>query len=110
MWFVEDTPPRCVHRYIASAAGNEPIRLAGLSDAGVARLIPGTPAKDEERSRPGQTRATTRPSARPTARPTARPSARPAVRPTATPRPSRSPAAAPVRPVATPLPEPRDRS
>jgi len=110
MWVFEETPPRSVHRVIAYDDRYQPIRLAGLSDAGVARLIPGTPAKDEERSRPGQTRATTRPSARPTARPTARPSTRPAVRPTATPRPSRSPAAAPVRPVATPLPEPRDRS
>src|SRR5439155_1372777 len=57
MWVFEETPPRVVHRVIAYDERYQPIRLAGLSDAGDVRLIPGTPP----------------PSVRPTPVPTRRP-------------------------------------
>src|SRR5439155_13612259 len=72
MWVYEETPPRVVHRVIAYDDRYQPIRLAGLSGAGEARLIPGTPA----------------PSMRPTPAPTRRPGATPARTPMRAPTPS----------------------
>jgi hypothetical protein len=82
VWVYEETPPRVVHRVIVYDDRYQPIRLAGLSSAGEARLIPGTPAPTAK-PRPATTR-------RPTARPTVRPTARPTVRPSGSvsPRPS----------------------
>ena len=98
MWVYEETPPRSVHRVIAYDGRYQPIRLFGLTSAGVALVVPGTPAP--ERTSPPRA---TRPPARATPRPTARVTARPTLRPTATPR--RSSALAPtVRPSSTPTP------
>jgi hypothetical protein len=70
MWVYEETPPRVVHRVVAYDAAYQPIRLAGLSGAGEARLVPGTPAP-EKTAAPAATR---RPTATATRRPTPRPS------------------------------------
>jgi hypothetical protein len=104
MWVFEETPPRAVHRVIVYDDRYQPIRLAGLSAAGVARVIPGTPVKvDERTARPRP--ASTRPSARPTPRPTPRPTAR------GTGAARVSPLPTPTVPAgATPAPEPRDRN
>ena len=97
MWVFEETPPRVVHRVIAYDERYQPIRLAGLSDAGDVRLIPGTPA----------------PSVRPTPVPTRRPVISPTRTPVRTPTPSYRRLASPtptrtpvptVRPTRTPLP------
>ena len=97
MWVFEETPPRVVHRVIAYDDRYQPIRLAGLSDAGDVRLIPGTPA----------------PSVRPTPVPTRRPVISPTRTPVRTPTPSYRRLASPtptrtpvptVRPTPTPLP------
>ncbi len=107
MWVYEETPPRVVHRVVAYDDRYQPIRLAGLSGAGDARLIPGTPAPERtaapRRATPVPTRrATPVPTRTPvrTNRPltTARPSA------SGTPRPSGS--VAPTAPAAVPTPRP----
>ena len=88
MWVYEETPPRVVHRVVAYDDRYQPIRLAGLSSAGEARVIPGTPQPSA--------RATPRPTA--TRRPTPTPTRTPARTRPPTPRPSGS---ATVRPSAT---------
>lgn len=112
MWVYEETPPRVVHRVVAYDAAYQPIRLAGLSGAGEARLVPGTPAP-EKTAAPAATRrpaatATRRPTPRPSAtvRPgaTARTTARPSATGTISARPSASPGA--VAPVPTPVASP----
>ena len=99
VWVFEETPPRVVHRVIVYDERYQPIRLSGLSSAGEARLIPGTPAPTAT-PRPATTRrpvtATPRPTPRPTVRPTAtgttpRPSPTPTRTPLATPIPTRAP-------------------
>jgi hypothetical protein len=112
MWVYEETPPRVVHRVVAYDAKYQPIRLAGLSGAGEARLVPGTPAPE----RTATPAATRRPTATATRRPTPRPSAtvrpgatatttaRPSATGTTTARPSSSPGA--LAPVSTPLASP----
>ena len=96
IWVFEETPPRAVHRVIAYDDRYEPIRLAGLSDAGTARLIPGTPARDDQvRPSVPQPRPASRPTARPAARPTARATPRATARPSAVPRPRPAPATEP---------------
>ena len=90
MWVYEETPPRVVHRVVAYDGRYQPIRLAGLSGAGEARLVPGAPAPEPTaapvfRRTPAPTyRATPRPTVRPTLRPTPRPTVRVTPRPTAT--------------------------
>jgi hypothetical protein len=74
MWVYEETPPRAVHRVVTYDDRYQPIRLAGLSGAGEARVIPGAPAPERTATpastrRPGATRTPT-----PTRRPTPRPS------------------------------------
>jgi len=94
MWVYEETPPRVVHRVIVYDDRYQPIRLAGLSNAGETRVIPGLPAPTAK-PRPIATRrpiVTARPTPRPTARPTVRPTIRATVRPLGsfTPRPTGS--------------------
>jgi len=98
VWVYEETPPRVVHRVVVYDDRYQPIRLAGLSSAGEARLIPGTPA-------PTATRRAITP--RPTVRPTARPSGSVAPRPSGSvsPRPSASGAAGTAT-ATTPQPSP----
>jgi hypothetical protein len=115
VWVYEETPPRVVHRVIVYDDRYQPIRLAGLSSAGEARLIPGTPAPTAT-PRPATTRRPTTATPRPTVRPsgvaTPRPSGSVPPRPSATGaapattlRPS--PSASQVPPVtATPTPRP----
>jgi hypothetical protein len=79
VWVYEETPPRVVHRVIVYDDRYQPIRLAGLSSAGEARLIPGTPAPT-----PTPRPATTRRPASTTPRPTARPTGSVSPRPSAT--------------------------
>jgi hypothetical protein len=79
VWVYEETPPRVVHRVVVYDDRYQPIRLAGLSSAGEARLIPGTPAPT-----PTPRPATTRRPASTTPRPTARPSGSVSPRPSAT--------------------------
>ena len=67
VWVYEETPPRAVHRVIVYDDRYQPIRLSGLSSAGEARLIPGTPAPTST-PRPPTTRRPTSTTPRPTAR------------------------------------------
>ena len=94
MWVYEETPPRTVHRVVAYDDRYQPIRLAGLSGEGEARLIPATPAPEPTATRRP---TTTRPTVRPTPRPTARPSGsfRPIPRPTLAPPAPTDPRVAP---------------
>jgi hypothetical protein len=106
MWVYEETPPRVVHRVIAYDDRYQPIRLAGLSGAGEARVVPGTPAPT--RTVAPAPRRTPTPTARRTPSPTPRrASATPVPWPSWfaswTPKPTVSPTATPVRtPTATP--------
>jgi hypothetical protein len=87
VWVYEETPPRVVHRVIVYDDRYQPIRLAGLSSAGEARLIPGTPAPTPT-PRPATTRrpttATPRPTVRPSGSATSRPTGSVSPRPSAT--------------------------
>lgn len=74
MWVYEETPPRAVHRVVAYDNRYQPIRLAGLSGAGEARLVPGAPAPDPIVVPTGH--RTPAPTRRPTPRPTPRPTYR----------------------------------
>jgi hypothetical protein len=109
MWVYEETPPRSVHRVVVYDDRYQPIRLSGLSGAGVALIVPGTPAP-ERTATPRMPRPTAKPTVRPTPRPivrvTPRPTARPTRMPTATARPTGSVATTP-RPTPTPTPMPR---
>ena len=102
MWVYEETPPRVVHRVVAYDDRYQPIRLAGLSGAGDARLIPGTPAPERTAA---PRRATPVPTRRATPVPTRTPTRtnRPltTARPSATASPTTAPAASP-----TPRPSP----
>jgi hypothetical protein len=100
MWVYEETPPRAVHRVVAYDDRYQPIRLAGLSGAGEARLIPGAPQPSET----PQPVATRRPTAF-TPVPTRRPTATPTRTPTRTPTPTRT-ATRPPMPTLTPVPTP----
>ena len=119
MWVYEETPPRVVHRVVAYDDRYQPIRLAGLSGAGDARLIPGTPAPERTASPtrrltgvPTRTPVRTRtPSLRPStsARPSGSATPQPSgpVAPTPLRTPTTAPAtAAPTQPAASPTPRP----
>ena len=100
MWVFEETPPRTVHRVVAYDDRYQPIRLAGLSGAGEAKLIPGQP-------QPSATQSTRRPTATPTRRPSPTPT-RPGatgspVGMTPTPAPTVN---GPFAPTPTPMPSP----
>lgn len=119
MWVYEETPPRVVHRVIAYDDRYQPIRLMGLSGAGEARLIPGTPAPVRVTTPAPQRVTTPAPTRRPgaTVAPTRRPTATPAPWPTwfarwtpaprtsATPRSTATPAPT-TRPSVTSTPRP----
>jgi hypothetical protein len=102
MWVYEETPPRVVHRVVAYDASYQPIRLAGLSGAGDASVVPGTPepVRTPRPATPRPTRVAPKPTPTPTRRPA--PSASASVRPssTAVPSPARtlSPSPSPTRP------------
>jgi hypothetical protein len=107
MWVYEETPPRVVHRVVAYDEKYQPIRLAGLSGAGDARVVPGTP-QPTPRVTPRPT-TTRRPTPTPTRTPTRTRSATPRPSATVTPRPSASGATAPTptqTPGSTPFPSP----
>jgi cell wall-associated NlpC family hydrolase len=104
MWVYEETPPRSVHRVVYDDR-YQPIRLSGLSGAGVALIVPGTPTQ-ERTAAPRTPRPTAKSTVRPTPRPTVRVTPRPTVRATATARPSISGATTP-RPTPTPTPKAR---
>ncbi|MBI3522199.1 MAG: hypothetical protein HY071_03745 [Chloroflexi bacterium] len=66
VWVYEETPPRSVHRVVAYDARYQPIRLAGLSGAGSAAVVPAplsspipdrgfVPSQPREGGRPGET-------------------------------------------------------
>ena len=95
MWVYEETPPRSVHRVVAYDDRYQPIRLFGLSAAGVALIVPGTPAPE---------RTSTPRTPRPTARPTLRPLGSPRV--SATPKTSPRPSS-PVPSAPREIPDPR---
>lgn len=103
MWVYEETPPRSVHRVVVYDERYQPIRLAGLSSAGVALIVPGTPAP--ERIATPRT-PTPRPTVKVSPRPTAKATTRATPRPTATARPTLSGTTTP-RPTPTPAPTAR---
>src|SRR5207253_6989351 len=63
VWVYEETPPRAVHRVVVYDDRYQPLRLAGLSNAGTAPLVPAPPPAPEPKLVPTQRRAG------PTARP-----------------------------------------
>ena len=109
MWVFEETPPRSVHRVVAYDDRYQPIRLAGLSGAGEARLVPGLPQPSARPTPPPTRRPTATPTQtrRPSPSPTRRPDATPTARP-ATPSPPTMPlpTPTPIIPATTPTPRP----
>jgi hypothetical protein len=103
VWVYEETPPRAVHRVVVYDDRYQPIRLAGLSNAGTAPLVP-APAPQPKVVPTRRPAATVRPA--PTVRPTPRvtPTRTPAPLVTPTPRPSIRPTPRPTR---TPTPTTR---
>ena len=101
MWVYEETPPRSVHRVVVYDDRYQPIRLSGLSGAGVALIVPGTPAPERT-----ATPRAPRPTAKPTPLPTAKATTQASPRPTTTARPTISAATTP-RPTPTPTPTAR---
>jgi hypothetical protein len=97
VWVYEETPPRAVHRVVVYDDRYQPIRLAGLSNAGAAPLVPALPPAPEPKLVPTQRRST--PSARPTPRVTASR--------TPTPAPTSRPVASAPLPIFTPAPSVR---
>jgi len=96
MWVYEETPPRAVHRVVAYDDRYQPIRLAGLSGAGEARLIPGAP-QPSEASQPAATRRPNTFTGTPTRRP-ATPTRTPARTATRPPTPTLTPVRTPTFP------------
>jgi hypothetical protein len=94
MWVYEETPPRSVHRVVVYDDRYEPIRLFGLSGAGVALLVPGTPAPERTAQPHASQRAMSRPMPRLTPRPTTRPSG--SLKPGGTPPVAQSPSPIPL--------------
>jgi hypothetical protein len=108
VWVYEETPPRAVHRVVVYDDRYQPIRLAGLSNAGQAPLRPAPLPAPMPRAVPTPPRFSA-PTVRPTPR-TPRPTFTP--RPTATPTRTVVPTVRPTttaRPAATPTPTPRLR-
>ena len=93
VWVYEETPPRAVHRVIVYDDRYQPIRLSGLSNAGVAPLVPAPAPAPEPKYVPTQPRVVATP--RPTPRPTIRP---------ATPRPTATRTPVPLGVTPTPRP------
>jgi hypothetical protein len=97
VWVYEETPPRAVHRVVVYDDRYQPIRLASLSNAAAAPLVPAPPPAPEPKLVPTQRRST--PSARPTPRVTASR--------TPTPAPTSRPVASAPLPIFTPAPSVR---
>ena len=102
VWVYEETPPRAVHRVVVYDDRYQPIRLDGLSNAGVAPLVPAPAPAPEKAFVPAQSH---------TGASTPRPTRRPATpRPTRTPIPARTPSplrtTPTLRPATAPLPTP----
>lgn len=91
VWVFEETPPRAVHRVVVYDDRYQPIRLAGLSNAGAAPLVPAPAPAPEPRFVPTQPR-----------------NASPVPQRTYTPRPTRAPIVTrtPVPLGVTPTPRP----
>ena len=53
-WVYEETPPKAVHRVVVYDDRYQPIRLAGLTNAGVAPLVPAPAPTPEEKLVPSQ--------------------------------------------------------
>ena len=107
VWVYEETPPRAVHRVVVYDDRYQPIRLDGLSNAGVAPLVPAPAPAPERTLTPSQNRGGAAPTPRPRATP------RPATpRSAATPRPLVVPSGIPqlyapgTRPIVSPTPRP----
>ena len=99
VWVYEETPPRAVHRVVVYDDRYQPIRLAGLSNAGQAPLRPAPLPAPTPRLIPLQPRSTAA-----TPRPTYTP--RPTLRPTPTRTPTPTRVAPTLTPTARPLPTP----
>ena len=115
VWVFEETPPRAVHRVVVYDDRYQPIRLAGLSNAGQAPLRPAplpAPAPRLVPTQPGPVTPTVRPTYRPrtpipsrTPIPTRTPTRTAVPLVTPSPRPPTTPApTATVRPLRTPTP------
>jgi cell wall-associated NlpC family hydrolase len=110
MWVYEETPPRSVHRVVVYDDRYQPIRLSGLSGAGLALIVPGTPAPEPTaapRTPKPAVKLTPKPAVKLTPRPTVKPTAKPTPRPTVkiTPRPTVKPTTQ-ATPRLTPAPRP----
>ena len=99
VWVYEETPPTAVHRVVVYDDRYQPIRLAGLSNAGTAPLVP-APAPQPKVVPTRRPAPTARPTPRvtpvrtpafPIVTPAPRPSIRPTPRPTRTPTPTAHP-------------------
>jgi len=109
VWVYEETPPRAVHRVVVYDDRYQPIRLEGLSNAGVAPLVPAPAPAPEKAFVPAQPHNGGVSTPRPTRRPaTPRPTRTPIV--TRTPSPVRTSPPSSIRPTlrpaTTPLPTP----
>lgn len=107
VWVYEETPPYAVHRVVVYDDRYQPIRLAGLSNGGVAPLVPAPAPAPAPQLVPSTRRAVS---------PTATPRPRVTARPIATPRPIVAPSGVPqlyapgARPTPTPTPRPTVRA
>jgi hypothetical protein len=109
MWVYEETPPHSMHRVVVYDDRYQPIRLSGLSGAGLALVIPGTPAPERTvapRAPRPVVKQTPRPTVKLTPRPTAKQTTQGAPRLTTTPGPTLSGTTSP-RPTPPPTPTPR---
>jgi hypothetical protein len=105
MWVYEETEPHSMHRVVVYDERYQPIRLAGLSNDGVALIVPGTPAPERT-----ATPRTPKPTVKPTVRPTPAPTVKVTPRPTITARPTVKPVSSgTTTPRPTPTPTPTSR-
>lgn len=103
VWVYEETPPRAVHRVVVYDDRYQPIRLEGLSNAGLAPLVPAPPPAPEPKLVPTQPRNGGTPTARPTRHPQ---TPRPTPRPTLTRRPVATAPTSSARPTSLPTRSP----
>ena len=87
MWVYEETDPHSMHRAVVYDDRFQPIRLVGLSGAGLALIVPGTPAP-ERTATPRTPKPAVKPTPRPTPKPTPRSTPKPTVSGTTSPRPT----------------------
>ena len=94
MWVYEETEPHSMHRVVVYDERFQPIRLAGLSNDGVALIVPGTP-EPERTATPRTPKPTAKPTPRPTVKVTPRPTPKPVPSARTTPRPTPTPTPTP---------------